>query len=91
MDKDSIEFNFYKDTLSLTPDKPVLIQQYMGLEISFVMPVPIDKTGCYLKIKFPRDIALPDPNDDNLALTYQSAEDNMMSNIFGEDVLNEGI
>jgi len=57
------------------------------------MPIPSQKditNGCYLKITFPKEIVLPDPNDDDLALSYQSEDDNMMSNKNGGNTLNVG-
>jgi hypothetical protein len=47
------------------------------------MPVPTEKdpdNGCFLKVKFPKEIRLPNPNDANEALDYSSVSDNMMSN-----------
>jgi hypothetical protein len=57
------------------------------------MPIPSEKdtiNGCFLKITFPKEIVMPDPIDDSLALAYQSADDNMMSNSQGGDNLNVG-
>jgi hypothetical protein len=56
------------------------------------MPVPSEKdaNGCFLKLTFPKEIVLPDPSDDALSLTYQSADNNMMSNSQGGGTLNVG-
>jgi len=47
------------------------------------MPVPSEldtENGCYLKVKFPKEIRLPNPNDADEALDFSSVSDNMMSN-----------
>lgn len=60
------------------------------------MPIPSEKdtesdpAGCYLKITFPKEMPLPDPTDSFKALTYQSADDNMMSNSRGGNDLSVG-
>jgi hypothetical protein len=56
------------------------------------MPVPVEKSaaGCYLKIQFPQDFALPDPTDADLALAYQSMPGSVMSNAEGGANLDAG-
>ena len=54
------------------------------------MPVPsvLDTdNGCYLKVGFPKEIRLPDPNIQSIALDFSSISDNMMSNANGANTL----
>jgi hypothetical protein len=70
----------------------VEIQQQVGLAISFVMPVPVEKSsnGCYMKLQFPKDFSLPDPSNEDLALVYQTLPNSMMSNSKGGANLDSG-
>jgi hypothetical protein len=55
------------------------------------MPIPIEKSsdGCYMRIKFPNDITLPDPEDENAkALIFQTLDDNMMTKSNGQTSLS---
>ena len=50
------------------------------------MPVPVEKSNCYLRIKFPNDINLPDPENENEINVKYTTEVklNMMSRKFYE-------
>jgi hypothetical protein len=69
----------------------VPIQFEVGLSIDFTMPIPIEKSteGCYMRIKFPNDITLPNPDDeDEKALIFQTLEENMMTKSTGQTSLS---
>ena len=56
------------------------------------MPIPVQNTNqCWLRVKFPADIELPDPDLD-AKLTYQTTAGNMMARSFetGSLEVNKG-
>lgn len=55
--KTNVNFNFYLDRSS-TPSPQVPIQTECGVGLDFEMPVPVEKSSCYLKIKYPNDFPL---------------------------------
>jgi hypothetical protein len=87
---DKLSFEFYLDRSS-TPSAQVPIQYTVGLSISYQMPIPIEKSteGCYLRIKFPNDITLPNPDDEAAtALIFQTEANNMMTKSTGQTSLS---
>lgn len=90
LDSSALNFDFYMNREE-TSVSQVPIQFEVGLSIDFTMPIPTEKSsaGCFMKIKFPNDITLPDPDDeDTKALIFQTLDNNMMTKSTGQTSLS---
>lgn len=56
----NVQVNFYDGSGKHDANNPIEVQKSnTAIEISFSMPIPVESSGCYMKVKFPTQFNLP--------------------------------